>query len=234
MKTMLTAILTFLMLGCDSPAGPIDMGPGKLHKGKPFATINAVQTAFLTVVTTPMNDFYGDPITPLSVRPINNDQIYFTLSVANLTETENFWTGAYPDPDVYTNTVPIYLKGFIRAEILNESGQVMASIEPELKDVSETVPVLDPSVFRHHESSTFDGYWISAGWASLVSDVNGGDGSGGTDPKLYFPVSLVDGNYTLHVTLDPNNRWGQNTEVSVPFTLGAGAVTAAPFKSHGK
>lgn len=236
MKKVLSLItlLGMIVFGCDSPQTEIAAYGHilPLGKGKPFSTVRASATAFLEIPTTDLTDFTGETIPAFGVFIQDNSHIYFNFSVANTSTNQNFWSGSYPDTSTYTDGVPVGLKHFIKGEIFDASNSLVSTIEPVLYDAGETVPLSDPRLFPYHESSTFDGFWISAQWVNLTSANNAGSGTGEPTPGFLFPVPTLSGDYTLVVTLDPLNKWGQFTEYTIPFTVSGLTVTAKPFKTH--
>lgn len=235
MKKLLVMLISLGVFACDSPQNEIAAYGHLLPMGKkPFSTVSAVQTAYLSIPTTDVTDFSGEVIPAFGVFIQNDSHIYFNLAVTNPTEVENFWTGAYPNPDIYTDGVPVGLKHFIKGEIFDNTNTLVTSIEPVLYDAGETVPLSDPTLFPYHESSTFDGFWISARWANLTSANNAGSGTGTPTPGFLFPTPTLSGDYTLVVTLDPLNIWGQQTTYTVPFTVSGLTVTSKPFKTRGR
>lgn len=229
MKKLIFALM-LVFLGCDSPNNLVTTyGPKSLGKGKPFATVQVLAPTPLSIVTAPMNDFYGQPITPFGVFAFDNSHIYFTLSVANLDSNVDWNSGSdITDTTIY-GPAPFYgLKGFIHATIEDGLGNEVAVYDPIIYDAYGTVPVFDPTIYGLHTSSSFDGYWITRGWVNLTSDNNAGDGLGNPTPGFLFPTALPDGSYRLFVTVA-----GVIT-VNDPFTLSGGVVTAGSFKQNGK
>lgn len=228
MKTIAFTLIGLFLLGCDNPGSPIDMKLSSPHKGKPFASIKAAQGTFLEILTTDVVDAYGNVLHGLRVSTTAPGFVHFEFVLANTSFTENFWSGAYPDPDRYTETVPIKLKHLFKAEVVS-NGSVVSTVEPELADAGEDSP-LDNVNQLHHESSTFDGFWISSRWANFTTENNAGSYTE-TGGQMTFPDQLPDGDYTLRVTLDPLGFYGQGATYEIPFTLAFGTqVTQASFK----
>lgn len=224
--TLLLLVALVLSFGCSDQSttsaipGFDSYAPVDLAKGKPFATVQVIAPTPLSVVTGPMTNFDGTvTITPFGVHAFDNSHIYFTLSVVNLDSNVNWNSGQnINDPTRYTPYPEYGLKGFVHAEIEDQQHNVVAVYDPIITDAYGTLPVYNPALFPYRESSTFDGYWIGSGWVNLTSDNNARDGQGNQTPGFLIPVSLVDGSYTLFVTVDGA------IVVSDPFTLASGTV----------
>lgn len=184
---------------------------------KKFISAQAVSTAFVHMVVEPLpvpNDDTREPIS-VTVETINGQQFIKWLHTTVNTSTDKLLDIPQNPPD-YT------LSGWVLGEVLNSSGQVVASVTPDLEWFGDTFALTDDPVnFPHHSSSDFTHIYLSPQWGDA------------THALSVLVPTLANGNYTLRITQDPLNDFGQMETVSVPFSVSGSSFFAATQLQQG-
>lgn len=177
---------------------------------------------------------YNTEILPAFSLGVSADEMgpYVDWNMVVMNTGNATWSSGDPNiyPERYEFTLPMKLYNFVRGEIVGPGNVVVETVNPLLWDLFENVAVGDPRIYPYQEDSEFNGFHITPQWANTTT-ANNADPQAG---RIRFSSIPPDGNYTLVVTLDPLNLWGQRKQYTQTFSMsGSQLMTKSTFRKAG-
>lgn len=212
-------------------------------KTQKFASLTALPSAFLQLASTKIDILEGgiisDSIDPLNIEVVTDgtgaQYLKFTPTLMNPTPDKTFWTGgpvfnldgSIANPDIYappTSDRP-GLKRLYQIVVKDSTGAIVATLDPIIPSFGDTIELKPsgtvPPTYPSQGWNNTDGIPLDPEWADRSALIVRVD-------------SLPNEDYTADVKVDPDNRWGQQTTLTVPFSVSMGAVTSMSLKITGK
>jgi len=154
--------------------------------------------------------------------------LLFTMTTMNKTLDKSFRAGQLLNPDGTLNT-DIYvvdsrgrgLKQFVRAEVLDQAGNVLHTAEPVIYWFGNSIYLAEGYSHIRPSDGSGEGAYLDPQWASRDA------------VRCEIPT-LPNGDYFMRLTIDPYIKWGQTRAYTVPFTYNDGTVTSLTLKMVGK